>query len=177
MTDNKKGTIDGNELDGDKLDGSKSNNEIDNKKGMIGIRRKFNQKLHDKYDVTARKVLIDALGDYLSDHPDKYAQDLVINSKTCQYKYLEVQVCVEWLDKYPYDTVFIYARKARYDNDTLFITMNRALTKGYIFSVGDTKMKPRRIKKYSREFVYDIPWGRCMLVYINSIDREAIELY
>jgi hypothetical protein len=151
--------------------------KINNNKGMIGIRRKFNDELHDKYDVPARQAIKDALGDFVIDHPDEYAQDLIINSPTCSYKYLEVQVCTTWLDKYPYDTVHIYARKARYDDDTLFITLNRAMTKGYIFSVGDMKLVPRRLKKYSREFVYDIPWGRCMLVYLNSIDRETIELY
>ncbi len=52
------------------------------------------------------------------------------------------------------------------------------MTKGYLFdakSIGS--IKPRRLKKYSREFVYDVPWHRVMKVSINDLNKETIELY
>lgn len=139
----------------------------------------FNQKMHDKYDIPARKRLKEVLGDFITEHPDKYKQDFIINSEKCKYKYLEVQVCSKWINwKYNMDTVWVYARKKVYDSDTLFITLNKSLDYGFIFDADCFKdVKPRRLKKYSREFVYDIPWKDIVKVSIDLLDKETIELY
>lgn len=148
--------------------------------GRIGrYRSKFNEKLYNKYDLPARKRLKEILGDYIQEHPNKYKQDFVINSKTCKYKYLEVQVCSKWVNEiYPMKTVWVYARKKVYSDDTLFLTLSKNLKYGFIFDAKSLKdSKERRLKKYSREFVYDIPWHRVMKVYIDILDKETIELY
>ena len=46
------------------------------------------QKMHDKYDIPARKKLLEVLGDFIEEHPDPYKQDFIIKSDTCKYKYL-----------------------------------------------------------------------------------------
>lgn len=144
-----------------------------------GYRTKFNEKLHEKYDIPARNKLKETLGDYIIEHPNKYKQDFIINSNTCKYKYLEVQVCSKWINEiYPMNTLWVYARKSLYQNDTLFITLNNNLKYGYIFDADSFKnITPRRMKKYSREFVYDIPWNKTMKVFISQLDKETIELY
>jgi hypothetical protein len=142
-------------------------------------RSKFSEKLHDKYDIPARKKLLEVLGDFIKEHPNPYKQDFVITSDTSKYKYLEVQVCSKWInERYPFDTVWVYARKSVYGNDTLFITMSKKLNYGFIFDANSFKnVKKRRMEKYSREFIYDIPWNKIMKVSINDLDKETIEFY
>ena len=140
---------------------------------------KFNKYLHDKYDIPARNKLKEVLGDFICEHPNKYKQDFIINSPTCKYKYLEVQVCSNWINElYPMDTLWVYARKSIYGEDTMFLTLSNNLKYGYIFDADSFKnITPRRLKKYSREFVYDIPWNKVMKVFMNCLDKETIELY
>jgi len=142
-------------------------------------RSRFNQKLFEKYDVPARKKLKETLGDFIEENPDPYKQDFIITSDTCKYKFLEVQVCAAWInEKYPMDTVWVYSRKSVYPSDTLFITLNKNLNYGYIFDADSFKnLKPRRLKKYSREMVYDVPWGRVMKISMDTLDKETVELY
>lgn len=142
-------------------------------------RSKFSKKLFDKYDIPARQKLKEVLGDFIEDNPDQYKQDFIIKSDICKYKYLEVQVCAGWInEKYPMDTLWVYSRKSVYPSDTLFITLSKNLKYGYIFDADSFKdVKPRRLKKYSREMVYDIPWGRLMKIFIETLDKETIELY
>lgn len=145
---------------------------------MIGKKNKFSQNLFDKYDIPARKKLLDQLGNILSENPDQYGPDLIINSNDCKYKYLEVQVCATWIDNYPFEKVFVYERKGRYKTDTMFITLDKHFTKGFIFDTKNIeKIKPRRLKKYSREYVYDIPWPRCMSVDVKFLDKETLDMY
>lgn len=144
-------------------------------KGKIN---RFNADLYIKYDIPAREKVKDILKDFIYDNPDKYGADLVINSKKkCKYKYLELQVCTQWTkDKFPYKNIYIWERKAKYDNNTLFLTLSKDLSIGYLFDISKLdKEKPRRFKKYSRELVYDIKWNQVMLVYMKYLTKEMIE--
>ena len=142
-------------------------------------RSKFSIKLFEKYDIPARQKLKETLGEFIEENPDPYKQDFIIKSPDCKYKYLEVQVCASWInEKYPMDTVWVYARKSIYPSDTLFITLSKNLKHGFIFDADSFKnINPRRLKKYSRELVYDVPWGRLMKVSMDTLDKETIELY
>ena len=149
---------------------------------VAGAHKRFNPYLHEKYDTTARTKLKSVLGDFITDNPNIYKQDFLINSDSCKYKYLEVQVCSKWInDKYPWSTVWIFSRKSVYlddQNHTMFLTLNKKLTKGFLLDVESIKnVKKRRMKKYSREFVYDVPWHRIMSVSLEHLDKETIELY
>ena len=145
---------------------------------LQGKHHRFDKKLHEKYDIPARNKLKEALKDFIMDNPDPYKQDLIICGN-CSYKYIEVQVCTKWVgDIFPYPYVYVFERKKHYDNDTLFITLNKNLTKGYIFNAASFKnSKPRRLKKYSREYVYDIPWYRLLPFCIELLDPELIKMY
>lgn len=147
--------------------------------GVVGYHKKFDEGLLIKYDFPARDKIKKILGDFVSENPNKYEQDLLINSPTCKYKYLELQVCSNWVnEKFPHPNVYIYARKAKYGRDTLFLTLNRFLTRGYIFDGQSHEgVKPKRFKKYSRQFIYEIPWNRVMPVVLEFLDKEAIEMY
>lgn len=139
----------------------------------------FSQRLFEKYDIPARERIKRVLHDCVTDNPDIYKQDFIINDNECKYKYLEIQVCPSWIgDDYPYEMVTLHERKSCYGKDTLFLTLNHDLSKCHIFSVDDfAKLNIHRIKKYSREYVYDIPWCRVMTVYTDVLDMDTIKLY
>ena len=126
--------------------------------------KSFSQELLDKYDLPAREKIKEKLGEFVIDNPNPYKQDLIITKEDYKYKYIELQVCTAWVgEKIPYKNVYVFERKGCYGEDTLFITLNKFLTKIYIFDATSFKnSKPRRIKKYSREYIYDIPWNRIM---------------
>lgn len=144
-------------------------------KGRI---KKFDQFLFDKYDQPARELIKEKLGDKVQDNPDVYAEDLVINDPKCKYKYIELQVCATWLgDNYPHDLPFVYERKGHFSKDTLYIIFDKNMEKGLLFDRESLKKEPSRIKKYSRTFVYEVPWHRILKIYMNDFDMETIYLY
>ena len=146
---------------------------------LQGKHKAFDQRLFDKYDAPARTRLKTILGEFVSDNPDQYKQDLIINDRECKYKYIEIQVCATWIgDNYPFEKVFIYERKSHYGEDTLFLTLNHDMSRGYVFNFKNIKeIKPRRLKKYSREFVYDVPWNRIMPILIEDLTSDTIKMY
>ena len=139
----------------------------------------FDKKLYEKYDLPAREIIKKALGEFVKDNPDPYRQDLVITDKDFKYKYIELQVCTNWInDQFPYKNVYIYERKNIYGADTLFITLDKHMTQGYVFDGESYDFnKPKRLKKYSREFVYDIPWHRVMYFMVDKITPDDLKLY
>ena len=151
---------------------------VDN--SMTGLHTYFNKNMYEKYDIPARKKLLDILGDLLLENPDIYNQDFIINQELCKckYKYLEVQVNASWEQvNYPDSCISVYERKSKYDTDTLYLTMNKLMTRGYLFDRKSFSEKPRRLKKYSREFVYDINFNQAMLVELECLDVLTFELF
>ena len=134
--------------------------------------------MFDKYDVPARDKIKSVLGDNVYDNPDIYGPDLIFKDDMIKYKYLELQVCAGWTeDRYPYNKLWIYERKGRYDTDTLLMTLNKDLTMCYIFDLGkvDFEKDIRRLKKYSREFVYDIQWNQTLKIIIDNLNMEILK--
>ena len=159
----------------------KSNKKYKNDKNLVGKRRIFDEKLHEKYDVPAREKIKCALCDFVIDNPDIYQQDLIIvDPEYTKYKYIELQVFTYWNtnNNMPKDGVFVYERKAKYDTDTLFITLNKDMTKCLIFDAQSFKFtKPRRLKKYSREFVYDVPGYRIVPISLDKLCPKFIKMF
>jgi hypothetical protein len=148
---------------------------------LKGKKGRFNQKLFNKYDQKARDTVIKALGkDIVDDHPDPFRPDLIIKKEAnCRYHYLELQVCTAWInDDFPYEYVYIYERKMKYGDKCMFLVLNKSMTRGYLFNTRKMEdHKPRRVKKYSREYVFDIPWNKCLLVYMEHLDPLTLELF
>lgn len=146
---------------------------------LKGKRNKFNEDQFNRYDPPARDKIREKLDSFVIDNPDKFKQDFIITDENCKYKYLEIQVCASWFgQRFPFEKVFVYERKSVYDYDTLFITLNKNLTRGYIFDAKSFKdSEPRRLKKYCREFVYDVPWHRIIPFEIDCLDKELIMNY
>ena len=159
--------------------GKKSTKKYKETSDLKGKRRIFNHELLETFDTPARAIIKEKLGNFVIDNPDEYQQDLIITDKKCKYKYLEIQVVSQWKNKkYPYPTLYLYERKAKYNDDTLFITLNRQFNMGYIFDRASIKnQKLRRLVKYHREFVYDVPWYRTIPFDISELSPDIIKIY
>ena len=144
-------------------------------KGKI---KKFDQKLYDKYDIPARDIIKKRLGNLVRDNPDIYAEDLILEDKECRYKFIELQVCAGWInDKYPHRLPFVYERKGHFSKDTLYIILNRNMTQGLLFDKESLNTTPVRIKKYSRTFIYQVPWRNVLPFCIDNFDIDVIKCY
>ena len=144
-----------------------------------GRKSNFDIKLFYKYDIPAREVVNKYFGESVMDNPNPLAPDLLILDKDSNYKYLELQVCTKWVNKFPYDNVYIFERKVKYGLDCLFLVLNRSMTEGYVFDIRSLQFqKPRRIKKYSRDFVFDIPWKSCIKISLeNDLADDILKYY
>lgn len=144
----------------------------------VGKHTIFNQQMSDMYDIPAREKVKTALGDFVIDNPVLNKQDMVITDPQCKYRFLELQVCTSWINNFPYPNVYIYARKYKYNHNTLFLTLNKYMDKGYIFDMASLdNVKPTRLRKWSREFIYNVPWNRVMYVEMADLDKETVMLY
>ena len=145
--------------------------------GVIGKSKKFNQELHNKFDSNAREIIKDKIPKYVIDNPNIYGEDLIINCNGLPYDFIEVQVCGTWIDKYPYIYPFIYARKMRFSDKTLFITFNADYTKIIMFSKKAIINKPVRMKKYGKEYIYYVDNNKYIEVSVNNFNLSLIKIY
>lgn len=146
--------------------------------GVVGKVAGFSQKIHDKYDIDGRNMVKKCLNDNIIDNPDIYGVDMILSKSNFIYKFIEVQVYVCWnTDEFPYAKPYIYARKMRYGNDTLFVAFNKDLTKVLLFGRNKIIDKPERLKKYDREFVYYVNWYNVMKLNVEDFTIDTIKLY
>lgn len=145
---------------------------------VVGKVKKFSKKLFEKYDLPARELVKEKLTTFVKDNPNIYEQDMILEIPGYKYRFLELQVCTGWVgEKYPYDKPFVYARKNLFSEDTLFLILDRHMTAGLVFDKNSLLEKPRRLKKYSRSFVYEAPWHRVLPVSLDTFDVETLQTY
>lgn len=146
--------------------------------GVSGKVAQFSKKLFDKYDIEARETLKNVLGDAIRDNEDKYGEDMIFNIKPFPYKYLEVQVYSKWdASDFPYTFPFVYARKMRFSKKTLFVTFNKFFTEMVIFGREAISNTPSKLKKYDRENVHFVSWGKVMRFTTDKLTPKLIKTY
>lgn len=146
---------------------------------FVGKIKKFDAKLLEKYDAPAREIVKTQLGEYVEDNPNIYDQDMILKIPNIKYKYLELQVCTQWKeDQYPYKLPFVYARKKLFGPETMYLIFNSNMTQGLLFDQPSLCEKPRRLKRYSRYWVYEVPWNRVLKVCdLEALSVEHIKMY
>lgn len=145
---------------------------------VIGKIKKFDPILYQKYDIPAREKVKSKLSPYVSDNPNIYEQDMILSIPNCKYKYLELQVCTNWInDKYPYEKPFVYARKKLFSDDTLFLIFDKRFMNVLLFDKQSLLSTPKRLKKYSRSYVYEVPWHRVLKFELEQLNVDTINLY
>lgn len=152
--------------------------ESEKQRKLVGKKSVFSQKMFEKYDIPARKIISSIFGEDIIDNPDIYGEDMIITIPECEYKYLELQVCADWQDvKFPYDKPYIYERKIKFSDDTLFMVFNRKMTMALLFAKKYIKNEPKRVKKYSREYKYEIEWKDVLQVYLKHFNKKELMAY
>jgi hypothetical protein len=152
--------------------------EITNFVKLQGKNKKFDQRLYDKYDQPAREIVKRQLGDVIKDNQDIYGEDLVIDDTKCKYKYIELQVCTNWIGgDYPYELPFVYERKGHFSKNTLFIILNYNMAIGLLFDKGSLNSEPVRLKPYSRTYVYQVPWRKVIKFQMDHLNMDLINMY
>ena len=145
---------------------------------MLGKIKKFDENLYNKYDIPARELLKEKLGDKIKDNPDIYAEDMLIEDEECKYKFLEIQACADWIgDKYPHEKPFVFERKGHFNDKTLFILFDKHLTKALLFAKTSLEETPVRTKKYSRYFKYEVQWNKVVSIHMENFSIEDIYLF
>lgn len=145
--------------------------------GVSGKTKKFDEKLHSKYDIEARKTILHILKDDVKDNENIYGEDMIFTTKRVPFKYLELQVESSWDDTFPYLYPFVYARKMKFADDTLFMIFNRHYTEIIMFSKKVLDKTPARLKKYDREQVHFVSWGRVMKILTPELSVDLIRRY
>lgn len=146
--------------------------------GMVGKIKVFDQQLSNRYDERSRIVVKSKLGSAVHDNPDKYAEDMIVVTNDIPYGYIELQVYGKWTDEtFPYDSPFIYERKLKFCETTLFICFNASYDKIIMFSRMSVHPKRYRAKKYSREFIYYVPWSKALVFDTDKLSMEMIRKY
>ncbi len=144
---------------------------------LLGKIKKFDEVLFNKYDIPARDLMKEKLGEKVKDNPDIYGEDLIIDDPNLSFKFLELQVCAEWIgEKYPHPKPFVYERKGHFDDATLFILFDKHLTKALFFSKKMLNKEPKRKKKYSRFFIYEIEWKYVVEYYMENFSIDDLYL-
>jgi hypothetical protein len=145
---------------------------------LLGKNKEFDENLYNKYDVPARELMKKCLGDFVKDNPDIYNEDMILEHPDLKYKYLELQVCAHWkYQDYPYKKPFVFERKGHFSDDTLYIIFSQDFSQGLLFDKKSLNPTPKRKKKYSRTFIYDVEWFRVMRLYFDNFSIETLLLY
>ncbi len=145
---------------------------------IVGKTRAFDQNLFEKYDTIAREFVKNKLGEFVMDNPNMYGEDMLFICDALPYKYIELQVYASWTkNAFPYACPYIYARKMKFDDDTLFISFNKDMTQIIMFPKKAISTMAYRLKKYDREMVYYIPWCKTMKIDADDLSLNVIKLY
>jgi hypothetical protein len=140
-------------------------------KGKVVV---FDQVKHDKYDIEARNVLKIYLKDDIKDNENIYGEDMIFTRENFPYKYLEVQVHGYWEKDFPYVCPFVYERKMKFDNSTLFICFNKYYSELIMFDRESICKTSSKLKKYDRENVHFVSWSKVMRLKTINLNINTI---
>jgi hypothetical protein len=146
------------------------------KSAAIGKHKKYDG-LNAIWDTLARARLRAVFGTAIQDHWNSRAVDFLVLDKKCYFNQLEVQVAKKWREgkPYPYEHLAVFTRKGRYDEKTLFCTLNRELTVCYLFNLREEDKKHTIPCPGSpEERLYCIPQNRSILLYLHIADESTL---
>ena len=145
------------------------------------MKKQFDRELHDTYDNTARVRTMEFMqvkGYEIWENPNIYGQDLIAESSKGMF-YVECEVKAVWKgDVFPYDTVQLPQRKAKFFNrPTLFFIWNDELSTAVTFKSEQIKdLTPVEVSnKYIArgELFYQIPLGMTQIIRMNKYETNT----
>jgi hypothetical protein len=132
---------------------------------MTAQRKRFDRDLFQKYDQLARDVTtkyLQSIGYEVTEHPDRYAQDLIAYSTNKDFC-VECEVKLVWeVSEFPYPNVQLPERKKKFFSvPTQFFIWNKPLEHAMTFWSHDVAtLEPVEVPNkyvYSGEYFYQVP--------------------
>ena len=138
--------------------------------------KKFDQKLHDKYDPPARKAVAEWLamkwGVKAVDNPNIYGTDLIVYRGDMPVGYAEVEVR-SWANRCPFDTIHVPVRKEHMlrVNKTLFFALTQDMQYAYWINGAKTLHFPTVEMKdeTKHELYFDVPKSQFKFVDLTEL--------
>lgn len=147
-------------------------------KALEGEIKVFDQNLFDRYDKTSRVIIKKKLEGFVMDNPDIYGEDIIVTSDDIPYEYIELQVYGKWNSQnYPYFTPFVFERKMRLAESTLFICFSADYKRIVMFSKKVLTKKKYKIKNYPQELIHYVTVGRAVFLNTEDLNVDVIKKY
>jgi hypothetical protein len=143
---------------------------IDGKKIKV-----FDQKMKDYYENIPRKIIKECLGSYVIDNQNIYKEDMIILNDYLKIKFIEIQVFGKWKNLFPYEKPFIFSRKLKLDENTLFICFNSDYTKIIMFEKNDLSHKTTH--PIYNEDIINVEWKDIYELSIEELNMQFLEQY
>jgi hypothetical protein len=136
----------------------------------------FNQDLKDHYEKIPRKFIKESLGKtYVKDNDNIYGEDMVLLKDDLSFKYIELQVYGNWINKYPFEKPYVFERKMRLSENTLFICFNKDYSKIILFL--KDKLKDRKKFNNNGEYIYTIDWNDTIVIDSCDLSMKFLDTY
>lgn len=136
--------------------------------------KKFSKELFEKYDEAARDVAKDWLteeGWNVRDNPDKYGTDLIA-TKDDVYWDVEVEVRASWTGDFPYKSLQIPQRKAKFAKDnTVFLVFASDFQHFYAVTADTLNLCgfiEKDTKYTEKELFFDVPLKFAFLYKVKN---------
>ena len=65
----------------------------------------------------------------------------------------------------------------KFSKKTLFVTFNKYLSELILFNRSDIPEKSSRLKKYDRELIHYVPWGKTLKIKTNQLTIKLIRQF
>lgn len=141
--------------------------------------KEFDESLFDRFDGTARSVVghfLNERGYQVSDNDDKYGIDLVAQMPGLT-RMVEVEVKQGWTGAFPFSSLHIPYRKAKFANaDAVFCVLSSDLKRMAVVT-GENVLKSKVVEKLTRltdgaDSFFEVPLSK---VYFYELKKPPAE--
>lgn len=133
----------------------------------------FDQNMKEYYEKIPRKLLKKCLGSNIIDNENIFGEDMIVLNDRLRIDFIEIQVYGKWKNEFPYDKPFIFERKLKLDDNTLFICFNYDYTKIIMFEKNDLSEKTKH-PTYD-ENIINVEWKDVYELNSDELNMQFLE--
>lgn len=135
----------------------------------------FDQNMKDFYEKIPRKIIKECLGNNVIDNRNIYGEDMIILNDNLRIDFIEIQVYGKWRESFPYDKPFIFERKEKLDDNTLFVCFNYDYTKIIMFEKKDLSSKSKH--NIYNENIINVEWSDVYELSRDELSMQFLERF
>ena len=133
--------------------------------------KQFDRELHSKFDIPAREVFLNFLRSMITENDDVYGPDLVSKTLDGKVYYYEVEVKNDWIYEFPYKTLHIPYRKAKFlkYNNICFVVLSNDMSYGLLVNPDKLNNIINKDTCYTQDEEYfEIDLNDCTLINLKG---------